>query len=54
LSNLGILGGDQYQLIAEQIDARVILDDLLLHPVIHPLQISEHCSICLANAELAP
>src|SRR5262249_51888092 len=38
--NLGILGGDQYQLIAEQIDARVVLDDLLLHAVVHPLQVS--------------
>jgi hypothetical protein len=38
--NLGILGSDQYQLIAEQIDARIVLDDLLLHAVVHPLQVS--------------
>src|SRR5262249_55941396 len=35
--NLGILGGDQYQLIAQQIDARV---NFLLHAVVHPLQVS--------------
>src|SRR6516225_1362342 len=35
--NLGILGSDQYQLIAQQIDARV---NFLLHAVVHPLQVS--------------
>src|SRR5262249_767625 len=34
--NLGILGSDQYQLIAQQIDARVFLS----HTVVHPLQVS--------------
>src|SRR6516164_3936009 len=35
--DLGILGSDQYQLIAEQIDARV---SFLLRAVVHPLQVS--------------
>src|SRR5262249_11121777 len=35
--NLGILGCDQYQLIAQQIDARV---NFLAHAVVHPLQVS--------------
>ena len=34
--NLGILGSDQYQLIAQQIDVRVFL----LRTVVHPLQVS--------------
>src|SRR6516225_2349057 len=37
LVNLGILGSDQYQLIAQQIDARV---NFLAHAVVHPLQVS--------------
>jgi hypothetical protein len=41
--NFGILGSDQYQLIAQQIDARV---NFRSHAVVHPLQVSGGEYVC--------
>ena len=37
--DLGILRRDQHQPVAEQVDARVVLDDLLLRAVVHPFEV---------------
>ena len=37
--DLGILRRDQHQLVAEQVDARVVLDGLLLRAVVHPFEV---------------
>ena len=39
LADLGILRRDQHQPVAEQVDARVVLDELLLRAVVHPFEI---------------
>ena len=39
VADLGILRRDQHQLVAEQVDAGVVLDDLLLRAVIHPVEV---------------
>jgi hypothetical protein len=36
---LGICGCDQYQLVAEQVDAGIRLDELPFADVIHPLEV---------------
>src|SRR4026207_1513645 len=39
IGNLGIRGCDQYQPVAEQVDAGIRLDELPFADIVHPLQI---------------
>ena len=39
VADLGILRRDQHQPVAEQIDARAVLDQLLLRAIVHPFEI---------------
>ena len=39
VADLGILRRDQHQLVAEQVDARALLDELLSGDVVHPLEV---------------
>ncbi len=39
VADLGVLGCDQHQPVAEKIDAGVVLDELVLRAIVHPVEV---------------